>query len=59
MADFVMNTEGQYGGQIVQELSPMFTGDSPFNEVYKKWGRRILYMDSNMVPGAFQMNTTW
>ena len=59
MADFVMNTEGEYGGQIVQELSSMFTGDNPFNEVYKKWGRRILYMDSNMVPGAFQMNTTW
>ena len=59
MEEFVMNTEGKYGGQIVQELSPMFTGSNPFNEVYKKWGDRLLYMDSHMVPGAFQMNTTW
>ena len=57
--NFVMNTEGQYGGQIVQELTSMFTGNNPFNEVYKKWGDRLLYMDSHVVPGAFQMNTTW
>ena len=56
--NFVMNTEGQYGGQIVQELTSMFTGNNPFNEVYKKWGDRLLYMDSHVVPGAFQMNTT-
>ena len=59
MADYVMNTDGKYGGQIVQELAAQFAGESPFNEIYKKWGSRILYMDSNMVPGAFQMNTTW
>ena len=56
---FVMNTEGEFGGQIVQELVPMFAKESPFNEIYKQWGSRILYMDSNVVPGAFQMNTTW
>ena len=59
MADFVMNTDGEFGGQIVQELSERFTKPSPFAEVYKQWGDRLLFMDSNEVPGAFQMNTTW
>lgn len=59
MEEFVMNTDGKYGSQIVQELVPQFAKPSPFNEIYKKWGNRILYMDSNVVPGAFQMNTTW
>jgi hypothetical protein len=59
MADYVMNTEGKYGVQIVQELDKRFTGPSPFNEIYKQWGRRLLYIDEHVVPGAFQMNTTW
>ena len=59
MADYVMNTEGLYGGQIVQELAEQFTVESPFNELYKKWGNRVLFMDGNVVPGAFQMNVSW
>ena len=59
MADYVMNTDGQFGGQIVQELTERFTKPSPFNEIYKQWGDRLLYLDGNVVPGAFQMNTTW
>lgn len=59
MSEFVMDKEGKYGGQIVQELSSQFTMPSDFNTLYKQWGDRLLYMDSNMVPGAFQMNTTW
>lgn len=59
MAEFVMNRDGLYGGQIVQELTEVFTQPSPFNEVYKQWGDRLLYLDSKVVPGAFQMNTTW
>ena len=59
MSEFVMNTEGKYGGQIVQELTSMFTQPSKFNDIYKQWGDRLLYMDSHVVPGAFQMNTTW
>lgn len=59
MADFVMNTEGEYGGQIVQELDGRFFRPSPMNEVYKQWGNRLLFVDSHIVPGAFQMNTTW
>ena len=59
MEEFVMNTEGKYGGQIVQELSPKFFEPTHFNEIYKQWGDRILYLDSSVVPGAFQMNMTW
>ena len=27
--------------------------------MYEKFSRRILWMDGNVVPGAFQMNTAW
>ena len=59
MADYVMNNEGKYGGQIVQELSERFSRPSPMSEVYKQWGDRILFVDNKEVPGSFQMNTTW
>ena len=59
MKEYVMNTEGQFGAQIVQELVPQFTQPGPFNDIYKQWGDRLLYMDSSVVPGAFQMNTSW
>ena len=59
MADYVMNTEGEYGGQIVQELVEKFTKPGGFNDVYKQWGNRVLYIDSGVVPGSFQMNTSW
>ena len=26
---------------------------------YGKWAKRILWMDGNVVPGAFQMNNSW
>ena len=58
MAEFVMNTDGEYGKYITQTLqSPNM--NSEFSEIYKKWGQRLLWMDANVVPGAFQMNTSW
>lgn len=59
MADYVMNTDGEFGCQIVQELSERFFKPSPINTIYKQWGDRLLFMDSKEVPGAFQMNTSW
>ena len=55
---FVMDTEGEYGKYIVQTLQtpPMSAG---FAEIYKTWARRLLWMDTNVVPGAFQMNLSW
>ena len=55
---FVMDTEGEYGKYIVQTLQspPMSPG---FAEIYKTWANRLLWMDTNVVPGAFQMNLSW
>lgn len=55
---YVMNTDGEFGKYIVQTLqAPPFSPG--FAEIYKQWGNRLLWMDANVVPGAFQMNTTW
>lgn len=56
----VLNTEGKYGAQIVQDLTLPSTHSSP--EVmarYARFGKRIHWIDSNVVPGSFQMNTSW
>ena len=36
MDNFVMNTDGQFGQYIVQELTPRFTESNPFNDIYKQ-----------------------
>jgi len=59
MAGFVMNTEGEYGHLIVQELPEHFFAPSEFNTIYKQWGDRCLYIDGNQVPGSIQMNISW
>jgi len=56
----VLNTEGEYGKQIVQDLILPSTHSAPeVMERYTRFGRRIHWIDSNIVPGAFQMNTSW
>lgn len=58
MAGLVYDADGEYGKYIVQELkTPVFS--QGFNEFYKTFARRLLWMDSNNVPGAFQMNLSW
>ena len=55
---FVMNTDGEYGKYVVQELkAPKFSPG--FEEFYNTYAKRVLWMDGNVVPGAFQFNTTW
>jgi hypothetical protein len=53
------NNEGEYGKYIVQTLHQpdMITLD--FSEMYKKFATRLLWIDGDEVPGAFQMNTAW
>ena len=47
--------ESKYGKHIVSDLRT--TRFSPeFNAKYAKWATRILWMDGEVVPGAFQMN---
>lgn len=44
---------------IIQELHDPNPGTPEFQAMYKKFAKRILWMDSNEVEGAFQMNTAW
>ena len=54
------NNGGQYGKYFIQTLQePANMGTSEFQELYRKFAKRILWMDGNVVPGAFQMNTAW
>lgn len=55
----VMNTEGEYGKYIMQELHNPNTMTPEFQEVYNRFAKRILWIDGSLVPGAFQMNTSW
>ena len=50
--------ESKYGKYVVTELK---TPDFPAEFVarYKEFAKRILWMDSNVVEGAFQMNCSW
>ena len=54
------NNGGEYGRCFVQELKePADMGTPEFRELYKRFAERILWMDSNVCEGAFQMNTAW
>ena len=50
-----MNT-GKY---IVQDLKDPDMGTPEFKAMYKKFANRVLWIDNNVVEGAFQMNTAW
>ena len=53
------NNEGEYGKYIIQDLQYPNQGTPEFQEMYKKFSNRILWIDGNVCPGAFQMNTAW
>ena len=56
--NYVMNTEGRCGKYIVQTLqTPALSPE--FQAFYATYARRLLWMDKNVVPGAFQMNLSW
>ena len=54
-----MNTDGEYGKYIVQTLNEPATMTEEFKVFYKTYAQRLLWMDTNVVPGSFQMNTSW
>jgi len=59
MEKVVYNTEGEYGNLIVQELIlPASHKEPKAVELYSRFARRIHWIDTNVVPGAFQMNTS-
>ena len=60
MDKIVYNTEGEWGNLVVQELKLPQTHMKPeVIEFYNNFGKRIHWIDTNVVPGAFQMNTSW
>lgn len=60
MEKIVYNADGEYGKQVLQELILPATHSKPdVLERYAKFGRRIHWIDTNVVPGSFQMNTSW
>lgn len=51
---------GEYGKYFVQDLREPANMLAPgFRDIYNAFARRVLWMDSNVCPGAFQMNTAW
>ena len=54
-----MNTEGEKGKYILQELHDPNMGTPEYQAMYKKFSKRILWIDNNVVPGSFQINTAW
>jgi mannose-6-phosphate isomerase-like protein (cupin superfamily) len=51
-------TESIYGKYVVTELkTPDFPAE--FVKKYNEFATRILWMDKDVVPGAFQMNCSW
>ena len=54
------NQGGEYGKNFVQELqAPADLMPPDFTKIYEKFANRILWIDSNVCEGAFQMNTAW
>lgn len=50
---------GKYAGHIVQTADHAPAMPEAFAEMYRKFATRICWMDGDVVPGAFQMNTAW
>ena len=53
-----MNNDGQYGYLFMQELKLPSTHEKLLSH-YRNFGERVHWIDSNNIPGAFQMNTSW
>ena len=58
----VYDREGKYGHLFMQEtILPASYANPPAGQKggYEQFGKRIHWVDSNNMPGAFQMNTSW
>jgi hypothetical protein len=44
---------------VVQTLQDPAMPSKEFKEMYERFAKRILWIDDDVVPGAFQMNTSW
>ncbi len=51
--------ERKYDHLIVTDLKYEPEMSPEFKQIYQNFAKRILWIDGNVVPGAFQMNTSW
>ncbi len=49
----------KYDNLIVSELKYEPDMAPDFREIYRRFAERVLWIDGNLVPGAFQMNVSW
>lgn len=52
-------SDSKYGKHIVTRLKTPARFTPEFNAAYATWAKRTLWMDSDVVDGAFQMNCSW
>jgi hypothetical protein len=50
--------KSKYGKYVITDLKEP-EDKKKIAPLYNKYARRILWMDKNVVPGAFNMNTAW
>lgn len=53
------NESGTYAANIVQDALGAPTMPPDFKAIYDKFSHRVVWIDGEVVPGAFQMNTAW
>lgn len=53
------NESGKYAANIVQDATGAPVLDPAFKPIYDGFSKRICWIDGQVVPGAFQMNTAW
>lgn len=51
--------EQKYGDLILSDLKYEPPMSMDFRELYRRFADRVLWIDGNLVPGAFQMNVSW
>lgn len=54
-----MSENKKYSDLIVSSLRYEPPMSPEFREIYNNFAKRILWIDDKLVPGAFQMNTSW
>lgn len=50
---------GKYDDNIVSTLKYNPPMSPEFREIYERFAKRVLWLDSNIVPGAMQLNMSW
>ncbi|MBO5496318.1 MAG: hypothetical protein J5967_02860 [Oscillospiraceae bacterium] len=54
-----MEQNRKYDDLILSELKYEPDMAPDFREIYRQFAERVLWIDGNLVPGAFQMNVSW